>query len=544
MIVADAYSAAVAGVPLSLREDAGGRVTFDSTTAPHVTAELTIARPSAAILAALDPRVGPRVTVVASNGIPRTFDLGVRDRRAGLDPATVVLFLASDEAILTDYAPLSDDSGAFAYQASLRSVINYALNKAIPGASLQAAPATDVNVTTYADASNLATNARCRDNTTGWASSGALTRTATDPTYGTGANIIWGSATTNAIVDTSARVIPGRSYLVSLAARTSATFSGAALVVIPRAADGSALGPVWSSTFTATGSYGTRPSYRFTAPAGTATVTIRFQIPSVPANTSAVVSGALCREAPLDPADIGYFDGDSPDTATYQYDYTGTAGASESTRTALVSRPPDSLLWRAGKTALEFLQPLVQAQGLRLVCDEQRRWTLRNETYTAPGALSLREGVNITEATDTISRDGGYWFDARVTRYTWTDRNGIQQERVDAYALTTPYTRLSTLEVNAPYPGPGRSQYAVRRAQGLGREVTATAPADWTANADQTISVTLPDAPIQIGLTQSVTFDIGTGRMTVTTRTTDTPAGSINLLTGTINALTGTINAL
>ena len=56
--------------------------------------------------------------------------------------------------------------------------------------------------------------------------------------------------------------------------------------------------------------------------------------------------------------------------------------------------------------------------------------------------------------------------------------------------------------------------------------------------------VVLDGAPTQIGVARAVEFDFTSGEMTITTRTTDTPAGAVNLLTGTINALTGTVNNL
>lgn len=198
--------------------------------------------------------------------------------------------------------------------------------------------------------------------------------------------------------------------------------------------------------------------------------------------------------------------------------------------TISVSAADDLLIWRAGDDALGFLAPILQAAGLRLVCDELRRWTLRDESYKAAGVINTRYGINLHDASDTIDRDTGLWFDAAVTRHRWTDPAGEQHEAVDAYALTTPYTRLMLFEKTTPYPGPGFSEYAVRRAQGRGREVTATMLADWRANAEQRVIAVLDGAPIQTGVTQSVEFDITAGQMTFTTRSTDTPPSAWVLL--------------
>lgn len=183
----------------------------------------------------------------------------------------------------------------------------------------------------------------------------------------------------------------------------------------------------------------------------------------------------------------------------------------------------DAFTWQAGQSALDFLHPLVQVAGYRLVCDEARQWTLRSEDYYADGSTMIRHGVNMIEADETIDRESGIWFDAAVTRHTWTDSGGLEQIRTDSYALTTPYTRLALFERDTPYPGPGFSEYAVRRAQQRGREVTATSVSDWRVNAEQPVTIYLADAPIQTGLTQSVEFDLSTDRMTINTRTVDTP---------------------
>lgn len=184
----------------------------------------------------------------------------------------------------------------------------------------------------------------------------------------------------------------------------------------------------------------------------------------------------------------------------------------------------DALLWKAGRSALDFLRPLVQALGLRLVCDESRVWTLRNENYTGHGEIhTIEHGDNLIDGDDIIDRNSDLWFDARVTRYTWTDDAGAQQTAVDAWALKTPYTRCTLLEVNSPYPGPGRSRYAVRRAQQRGREITATTVADWDVRAEQPALITFPDTPVQFGALQTIEYSLDRDEMTVSARTIDTP---------------------
>jgi hypothetical protein len=85
-------------------------------------------------------------------GAPRVFDLGLRSRTVDHQSKTVTVDLASDEALLMDYATLTEDGGARAHQASLRAVCNYVLGKI--GASL-APGGPDADVTAYWSLANL-----------------------------------------------------------------------------------------------------------------------------------------------------------------------------------------------------------------------------------------------------------------------------------------------------------------------------------------------------------------------------------------------------
>jgi hypothetical protein len=222
----------------------------------------------------------------------------------------------------------------------------------------------------------------------------------------------------------------------------------------------------------------------------------------------------------------------------------GTSLAAGDDFTIPADAADEALIWRAGDAALDFLAPLLQTAGYRLVCDEQRVWTLRGEEYVAPGYLVIRHLVNMIDANETIDRDAQLWFDAAVTRYRWTDTAGVLHEAVDAFALVTPPTLVKTFDKQTVFRGTGFSAYAVRRAQGRGREVSATAVSDWRALAEQSVEVDLPGTPRQVGVTSAVQFDLSLDEMTVTTRTTDLRLGSIDGLHTTIDALIGTIDEL
>lgn len=531
------YEAALIGdpdVPLSVRD---GRIVLDSSRAPHVEARLTIAMPGTwdtdgdvpewvpdpETLAALDPRLSPRVRITATRdgGTPREFDLGVRRRPIRHADGTVDLELASDEALLQDYAPLDDDETPFTLAASLRDVIDYVLDAAIPGAALEADPDHDADLTPYWEVTNLIRNPAVVTDLTNWAAGGGVTLsfvsagssgevgvTMTDPTGAVFA------------VDTSKYNIParpGERYTFSIAQRYVGSLGGSGRAVL-RFLDNNdaAISEVEGDAVNMTTSY-ERVEVTAEAPPSAVKVAPFWRVSGGTGRTYRL-DQALLHTSPFP---VPPFTGGDADTGGYSYSFEGPSNDSASIRSPDVERDPEALVWRAGVSALDFLHPLVQAAGFRLVCDEQRKWTLRGEDYRASGFLTARFGVNVIDAEDEIDRERGLWFDAAVRRYVWTDRNGIRQERIDAYALNDPPTRVSTVEINAPYPGPGRAEYAVRRAQGRGREVTATMVADWTVHAEQAVSVHLPDAPIQLGITDRVEFDLGTDRMTLATRTTE-----------------------
>ncbi len=549
--------------PLSLDENDSGTVGFDAGRAPHVVAGLRLSEASAAVLAGLDPRQTPRVRLDVSATFPtttqgRSFNLGVRNVTRDQADGVPVLSAASDEALLSDYRTMSDDGTPFKLAASLRAVINYVLGVVSPGAALEASPAHDANMTPVFAVTNLMPNPTVRLAQGNWlagGTNGTLTRGAAisgtpESRAPSGTITAWtgnsGLGTGGAFAQT-ATAVPyaacrgSREYTVS-------TYVHANIAKTVRLSmqmfgdDGALLSGGTDVTFDVYSAAGALLASGVTSYALTANTFYRFvgRFKTLPnaarlgpfiyptsavqwANGNSLVTLGWMLHDGWYPVPVRYFDASTAADATYAYAATGTAHQSAATRTPLVDGPdPDALIWRSGRTALEFLQPLVQSAGYRLVCDEQRRWTLRDESYEAAGTLAIRYGVNMIAGGERISRDSDLWFDARVTRYRWKDRDGVQQERSDAFALPG-YTKATELVVEAPYPGTGRSEYAVRRAQGRGREVTATKVADWTANAEQVVTVVLDGAPTQVGSTQTVSYDLAMDRMTINTRTTDTP---------------------
>ena len=564
MISEHTYTATVEGHTLSVRS---GSVGLDTTRAPHVQGDVEVSLPGVwqiiggqltwvpdpAAYALLDPRSSPppRVVITAAqtDGPSRTFDLHVRDRRINHRAGTVSLSVASDEGILTDWAPLADDYTPLTLASSLRAVVNYVLGKAIPGAVLAAAPSNDANVTPYWSVTNLQRNPAVIGDVSNWTQGGGCT-IAYVAEASSGAVRVSMTSASGAVyaVDTSKYNLnaqPGRDYSLSFLVRNEGTVrAGETATVVLRFLDNNNATIVnVAGTARQIGAGYAKIKVSGRAPANAAKIAPYVSFAGSQSGRVLRIDAAMLYEGdPLIPVDP--FTGADNDTSTYTYDFQGPANDSPSVRTPVIERDPESLIWKAGQSALDILHPLVQAAGFRLVCDEGRVWTLRSETFSAPGSIAIRSGANIIDADEMISRDAGIWFDARATVYEWTDRNGIQQTRTDAYALTPGYSRMTRLELSTPYPGPGRSEYAVRRAQGVGREVTVDTVSNWDATPEQALQLILDQTPPLVGNIQSVSFDLGNDRMTITTRARDVPVGAIDLIVGTINALPGTINAL
>lgn len=513
--------------PLGIRRN--GRITLDEGSAPHVTADLDLALPDEATQLLLDPRQAARVRIDVAATFPastqaRTFDLSLRSRPIGHGPDAVAsVSLASDEALLETYRAGADDDAPFDLAASLRDVVEYVLDTVIPGAALEAAPANDADVTAVWPLTNLIPNPVLGTDLVGYApgtGASALTR-GTGGVYPQAQWVRWtGAAGSSYLHCPSVSVREGEQYTFRASVESATTSRTARFVMRCLSADGVIIRDIASPNFAT----GIAPSWvdqsmTFTVPAGVNKVTPLINVINGGAAQFHFAAAIQMVEGPIN---VPFFSGDKPDDATYEYAWTETAHASASTRTPIIpERRPEALTWHAGDSALDFLHPLVQAAGFRLVCDEQRRWTLRDETYTAPGSLTVREGVNMIDGEDVIDIDRGLWFDAQATIYR--DPKRLLPDQVDYYELNSPPTVVNRVEVDTAYVGPGRSEYAVRRAQGRGREVTVTLVADWRAHAEQPAVFTLTGAPIQTGQTSRVEFDLSNDRMTVTSRTTDTP---------------------
>lgn len=484
--------------------------------------------PRPAELRDIDPRQAPRVLITATRidafGITqsRELNLVLRDRSVGQSDGTIQLGLASDETLVDDYAPLVDDYVPLSLT-TLEDIVEHVLESALGSVDFEY-PTSRPMVAAWS-AQNMLPNPTARNNVGGW-TAGAGTA-APEWSGGIGANGEPGYATLTHTAPVGYAVIsesepwtvgaaPGRRYAFTASLRSAHTMD-VRIGVQFRNDAGAVLGTSVPDWMPANTPWIPHAFVSDPAPGGTTRVTPIIEWTGSAPSRVLHVDRALLDESEFVPT---YFDGSTVDTATYGFAWSKDADASPSRRTLLVNAPsPDALTWRAGTGGVRFLAPLVQAAGYRLICTEDRKWHLRDADWITAGEARIAYAENMIDGSDAISRDAD-WFDAAIVRYRWMT-DGIQQQRTDTFALDG-YTLVRQLEINAPYPGPGRAEYEVRRAQGRGREVTARAVADWTTAADMPATVVLNGALPQQGSVRSVTFDLSSDEMTITTRTTDT----------------------
>lgn len=527
----------------------GTRVVLDSWAVPYAQATVELPLLDEPTLDYLDWRAGAvRVPVSAGTvgATPRVFDLGVRGRRVDHTRKTVTVDLAGDEALLQDYTALSEDRTCLGLASSLRDVIDYVLGTVISGASLVAG--SDADVTPVWSVTNMPGNSGFEGGSTaGYGGSNVsnmvITTAAGFFKSGTRAMRYESTAAGTSRLDVGLssatfRCTPGRSYTAAAWHRSAGPRAGAiglrfydgdgGLLYASSSAFDSPQGPMVQAVHTAR------------APAGAATVWPYIATAGNGAGTLHYVDDVMLVEGEFLP---DWFSGDTTDTATYEYAWAAGANASQSIRTALIDGvTPDALIWRAGVSAWEFLLPLCAAAGMVLWCDEQRAWRLQTPEQRTVSTVIAVSASTSRSGTDDLSRDDTDMFATGVAcRYRWTDRDGIQQERVDA---TGSPEKALVVDFTQPYPGPGMAANILARRQGTGRVQDVTVFTRWDAAPGMTANVTLPGAPETSGRVSKVTFhpdgfmDLGMSGLV------DIIPDSIAALTGTIGGLAGTIGGL
>lgn len=528
---------------------------IDEGAAPYATWSLTIARPSLAVYALLDPQARKRVTMSVARRtrglLPADFastryvDLLVTERTLNLDDGTVTLTLSSLEAVMAIYAP-TEPINLGGLQGSVRDIAKAVINRMQVGAFLQDANAADAPFPTAYTLTNLiaeggfdyALSAR-------WA--GNFAALGTDPSYGVGGSGSLRIRPTGASTDSFAAVDAGL--------RAGRTYRVAGKMTLPVAQTGALAPRARSISIMATingAEVQTAASVQVPNVASTTPVEVSVQV-TIPENATdtrvRLNNGSTSTDVYWDEvrayegtgteADgtlVPFFDGSSQDDARYVYTWDGDPGYSTSSRTARIERNPDMLVWQIGQTALTFLTPILQTVGLRLFCDEQSVWRLVDTSYLPRGLVKLTTGDNIHTLSDRASLtsthpDGSpLWADAVVVKYTWLDRNADTQVRYDI-AAPAGYRRAWFVELQEPYPGPGRADYLLGRMQMRSRQLDVTARVDYQVTPGQEVTITTGDGTLQTGYVDAVEWDQTADDMTVRTKgLVDTPATAWNQL--------------
>lgn len=174
-------------------------------------------------------------------------------------------------------------------------------------------------------------------------------------------------------------------------------------------------------------------------------------------------------------------------------------------------------IWEPGQTAWDYLEPLVQAAGLRLYCDERRNWYLVEDQAEVEGSITLSSIGTMTKGNDVISRDSQEWYDAVVCKYQYVDGSGNTITEYDV-ASTTGFSKVLTLEFDTAKPAGGQAARILQRAEGRGRVNDIRAISDYTTSPGITASISLPDTDTQIGNIAAVTWNFPEDEMDIKTR--------------------------
>lgn len=516
--------------PLTVLE---GSVALSEAHAPYASATLTIAHPGLATLAALDPTAAPRVTLTASSspGAARTFDLYVSARQVDTAGARVGLNLSGDELLMQDYKRVATEPyrNLWINQGSVADIASIVLSTVFGGgAAWKRGAWTDRPIPTYSAAKNLIPVGSFEVPSGVWIMTNvALSQSSTRARVGTySLRMVPNTANVN---DSYASINPGleagKTYRFNgsvWCAALSGTVNARALSVVVLATVAGTVrqvgyGPAnlrnqWVDVFA-----------EFTIPENTTYSEVRIY-------NGAASGGGDCWWDALsifegDGRDtngispIPYFDGDTPDTATYRYDWEAAVGLSPSTRTPIAERDPELLTWSPGQSAWDYLTPIMQAVGLRLFCDESRTWQLVDDNYSVPGTVRAAAGLNLYAHSDLMSRtaaqtDGLPLFcDAVVVSYTWKDRQGVEQTRYDTAGPANPSKAYFIERPDTAYPGPGTAAYVLRRLQARQKQQTATAAIDFAATPGMTVAITSGATEALTGYLDAVEWNLSADDM-------------------------------
>lgn len=536
-----------------------GDVTLDAGRYPYVEAHVTVPLDDEELLEQIE--TGARVVINATEGTTSTqLDLTLRSRKVSHDGKTIELDLASDEALMYGWADVVDDKTPRTYEADLRALCNYVLNKVSPGAALQSGTA-NADLTARWDATNAILNPNAV-NTTGYAQAGNLTlshsATANAGSEGTTGYLIGTSAAAGQAFISAPQTVNTRkgdmwtfSNYMHKGNGIAATLNGILRVYEMDAAN-NVLRQIESTPKPLPASGGAVPytweRYSLTFVVenpNTTKLAMYGSFIATAAGQAVGMDGFMLTEGPLL---LPFFSG-STAPAGYVTNWTGQSGpvannsVSERKPADGIERMPDLFTWKAGQTAWDFLEPLVASAGLKLYADEQRRfWLIDPANYSVPGRFSARPD-NTVQGTDVIDvEDEDSGVTGVVVNYTWTDADGITHEETDAAGVAG---KVKVLRIEREFPRAGIAAAHLSKIQGQGRVQDVTTRTDYTVRPWQEVQIDLPGTFAQLGTLTRVQWELSTGLMSLgSAGLRETPPGSIDLLNGTIDGLSGAIDSL
>lgn len=523
-----------------------GSLTVDDGWAPGIQASIVISRPSLTVQALLDPtnaKTRVRLFLRGSKaGTGRFFDLKLTARQVDAESGTIGLNLQSDEALLQDFGLVANapDTTLWAYQTSVQSIVFNVLNRALGAGNFTLGyQPTNRSFPTYSSLENLIPNGSFDNNTvTPWTSSNATLSASTGFKVSGAYSMLVNpnSTNTDSFAEVPVRVTSGKTYTVTasigLAGPQPGTPSGRARRIWVYAyADGQVV--ILGQSPQAPNAAGTpRLTTTFTVPANVEQVGVRLYSGGASGTSAGVYwdNVSMIEGNGLDTNNtsiVPYFDGATVDSSTYRYDWTGDVYNSTSTRTPLVDRGPDALTWTPGQTAWDFLTPILQAVGWRLVPNMTARgWTVKSvDAVPTGGVVAISAGRNLYSLSDLMSRtasqnDGTPLFaDAVLVHYSWTDSaTGQRRERWESAGPSQPQKVYTLERPDTAYPGPGAAAYVLERLSARRRQLTVAAAEDYDPLPGREVSITAPGGDVVTGVIDALTWTFASARMSVKTK--------------------------
>lgn len=481
---------------------ADGNLTLDVAAVPYATAtvELDLAQLTQAQIDWLDPTTGARPVITLDTTYPvvadRVLDMGLRERRVDAAGRRITLRLASDEALLMDYAPLADNDSTVFYQSSARDLTEYVMSVALPGSPTLGGTG-DADLTPFWELTNFIPNPSVVGTTFGYAASNNTSAvdysTAVGGAGGTSSAVRWtASATADSRLSAgNYTATEGIYYTASCYVRSATTARSMRMLMIFKDASGANIATRYGSTVTdTTTDWSTRISITTKAPQGTASVSV-----GVAAVTSTnpqfhYADLFMFHETMLPSTVQDYFDGTIAPTG-YTTAWEDGSSTSQSNRIPDVDRPMEALIWQAGQTAWDFLMPLLASVNLVLWCTDGGDWFLDEPADRASGVTFTANGDTAGAGDEAISiddRDSN--VDGVVVRYVWIEQRTGNTRRKTETAGTA--GNVVVIDLAHAYPGPGTAAAVLARQSGTGKSQSADVILDYTAQTGYVLQYVLP----------------------------------------------------